>query len=93
MRWITVHLDQIRSEAGHTINRVRRRGHPDRYSAFGPPGSQDISFIQENTAQHMRMLWNVDRRPEDVRTDPPGQACLGWFATADEARAACEARG
>ncbi len=69
MRWIRgiSDLQIITDDGRYKINKERGG-----FSVFGPPGSQDVSFITP--------------RPSN-----PGRRMIGFYRTADEARAACEA--
>ncbi|MGB0972282.1 MAG: MarR family transcriptional regulator [Mycobacterium sp.] len=76
---------RIRSDADYRI----LKDAPDSFLAWGPPGSQDISYIQANTAHHIRQLWRADFRDDQVQC-VAGRGFIGIFTDPDEARKACE---
>lgn len=62
---------------------------PDSFLAWGPNGSQDISYIQANTAAHIRKLWREDMQAEKVEC-VAGRGFIGIFTSGAEAQRACD---
>ena len=86
VRWCRgIDDNQIVSSEGHIILKAG----PDTFLAFGPPGSQDVSYIQANTARHIQETWGYERRACDVRVDTTGRRLLGVFTGPEEARDGC----
>jgi hypothetical protein len=83
MNWTHPTPDRIESAAGTVL----REG--GSYFAFGPPGSQDVSYIAAATAQVLHDLCGIDREPETLKITH-GAQFLGRHKSADEAKRACE---
>jgi hypothetical protein len=86
MTWTRPAPDRIESAAGTVL----REG--GSYFAFGPPGSQDVSYIAAATAAELRQKLDMERDPSALKITR-GAQFLGRYATADEAKRACEGWG
>jgi hypothetical protein len=82
MNWTRPTPDRIESAAG-TVLRC-----DGAYYAWGPQGSQDVSYIAAATAAELREKLRLERDPEALRITR-GAQFLGRYDSADEAKRAC----
>lgn len=86
MRWRKgIDHNQIRSEDDRYV--IYRDG--ERYTAWGPVGSQDVSYIQAHTAAVLREQMRMERQPGELEV-VAGRALIGVFGSGDQAREGCE---
>jgi len=83
MTWSRAAPDRIESAAGTVL----REG--GSYFAFGPAGSQDVSWIAAATAHALQQLDGMARDPAMLEITR-GAQFLGRYDSADEAKRACE---
>jgi len=87
MTWTRPAPDRVESAAGTVLR------YDGCYYAWGPPGSQDVSYIAAATAHELRTTLGCDVSEESVRACiDAGREFLGRFGTADEAKRECEGR-
>jgi hypothetical protein len=86
MTWARPAPDRIESAAG-TVLRCS-----DGYYAWGPDGSQDVSYIAAATAHVLRQIDNIKRDPAMMQITR-GCEFLGRHSSEEAAKTACETRG
>ena len=82
MIWHRPTPDRLESAAG-TVLRC-----DGAYYAWGPNGSQDVSYIAAATAHELRQMLGIDRDPAMLKITR-GAQFLGRHKSADEAKRAC----
>lgn len=90
MRWVWgINQDQLRThDDQYVVYRQTHAGGKVRYAAWGPHGSQDVSYIQAHTAHVLREALGIERRAEDLKVIS-GRGLLGVYRSNKAARAAC----
>lgn len=90
MQWLRHSHLCIKSREGHRVAKVQIDGRV-RFEAWAPPGSgaEQMRHIEEHTSEALERFFGISKRVQ-MGAVAGARLRIGDYATADEARRACE---